>query len=131
MSPRKPKQEVITFKVDATVAEAMRGIPNRSEFIRSAILAAFENTCPLCKGMGILSPDQLGHWRAFSENHQVLECDDCHAFHLVCAAQTESAKRAAAGAHHTPPEPAGSAPPVGHRARGGGARAKRAKAGPE
>jgi hypothetical protein len=87
MSPRKPKQEVITFKVDSTVAEAMQGIPNRSEFIRAAILSAFENTCPLCKGMGILSPDQRKHWKAFSKKHQVRECDDCHAFHLVCDAE--------------------------------------------
>ncbi len=87
MSPRKPKQEVITFKVDSTVAEAMQGIPNRSEFIRSAILSAFENTCPLCKGMGILSPDQRKHWKTFSRKHQVRECDDCHAFHLVCDAE--------------------------------------------
>jgi hypothetical protein len=86
MSPRKPKQDVITFKVDSTVAEAMRGIPNRSEFIRSAILSAFENTCPLCKGQGILSPDQRRHWETFAHRHSVEECDDCHAFHLVCSA---------------------------------------------
>lgn len=29
------KQEVVTFKVDASLSEAMRGIPNRSAFIRA------------------------------------------------------------------------------------------------
>jgi len=51
---RKTKQEIVTFKVDEPLREAMRGIPNRSEFIRSAILAALENVCPLCKGTGCL-----------------------------------------------------------------------------
>jgi hypothetical protein len=93
MTPGKTKHEVITFKVDSTVAEAMKGIPNRSEFIRSAILSAFENTCPLCKGMGILSPDQRKHWKAFSKKHRVRECDDCHAFHLVCDADLRRNRR--------------------------------------
>jgi hypothetical protein len=84
MGSKRTKREVITFKVDSTIAEAMKGIPNRSEFIRSSILAAFENTCPLCKGMGILSPDQRKHWKRFSRMHRVQECGDCHAFYLVC-----------------------------------------------
>jgi hypothetical protein len=78
------KDEIITFKVDRKLAGAMEGIPNRSEFIRHAILAALENTCPLCRGTGILTPEQRKHWIKFSEHHAVIECDDCHAFHLVC-----------------------------------------------
>jgi hypothetical protein len=89
MASRRTKQEVITFKVDATVAEAMKGIPNRSEFIRSAVLSAFENTCPLCKGQGILSPDQRRHWEAFAKKHSIQECHDCHAFHLVCTLENK------------------------------------------
>ena len=83
MNHRK-KQEVITFKVDAALNEAMEGIPNRSAFIRSAILAALESTCPLCRGTGVLSVEQLGHWREFSKNHSVEKCEDCHSFHIVC-----------------------------------------------
>ena len=37
---RKPKQEIITFKTDQKFAEALEGIPNRSAFIRTAVLAA-------------------------------------------------------------------------------------------
>jgi hypothetical protein len=85
------KQEIITFKVDEPLWEAMRGIPNRSEFIRSAILRALDNACPLCKGTGSLTPDQRRHWEAFAETHHVEECSDCHAVHLVCiAAEDES-----------------------------------------
>jgi len=80
----KPKHEIITFKVDASLSEAMKSVPNRSAFIRDAILAALDGTCPLCQGTGFLSPDQKQHWQEFSEHHELAECDDCHELHLVC-----------------------------------------------
>jgi hypothetical protein len=80
------KQEIITFKVDASLWQRLRAIPNRSEFIRAAVQAALAGTCPLCKGTGTLTPHQRKHWAAFSENHALEQCDDCHAIHLVCLA---------------------------------------------
>ena len=77
------KQEIITFKVDDALRKALQGVPNRSEFIRAAILAALDSVCPLCKGSGILTPDQRKHWDTFSKNHPLRQCADCHAFHLV------------------------------------------------
>ena len=85
----KRKQEIITFKVDDALWEAMRGIPNRSEFIRSAILNALGGACPLCKGTGSLTPDQRRHWQSFAESHSLAECEDCHATYLVCVAAAE------------------------------------------
>jgi hypothetical protein len=90
MSNQPRKQEIITFKADEPLLEAMVGIPNRSEFIRAAILAALDSACPLCKGTGILTPDQRKHWREFAEHHALAECEDCHAVHLVCEAEPES-----------------------------------------
>ena len=83
MAGRK-KQEIITFKVDESLSQAMRGISNRSEFIRSAILSALDSFCPLCMGTGIMTPDQRKHWESFTKNHSLEECEGCHAFHLVC-----------------------------------------------
>ena len=83
--PRR-KREVVTFKVDRALSEAMNGIKNRSEFIRSAILSALDGGCPLCKGTGILTPEQQRHWKAFQEGHSVRECGECQAIHLVCDA---------------------------------------------
>lgn len=80
------KQEIITFKVDESLHHAMRGIHNRSEFIRQAILAALDSKCPLCRGTGILTPHQRQNWQGFMAHHTLTECDDCHAFHLECAA---------------------------------------------
>ena len=87
------KQDIITFKVDGPLHQAMSGIPNRSEFIRAAILAALDSVCPLCKGTGILTPDQRKHWDTFAEKHSLAECDDCHAVHLVCTAAPEEHNR--------------------------------------
>ena len=64
----------------------MRSVENRSEFIRSAILTALQSGCPLCKGSGVLTPDQRRHWDAFAANHKLAECGNCHAVHLVCGA---------------------------------------------
>ena len=81
----KKKSEIITFKVDESLLEAMKGIPNRSSFIRSAVLAALDSTCPLCLGTGILSPGQRDHWDHFRKDHAVEKCTDCDEMHLVCA----------------------------------------------
>ena len=80
----KLKPEIITFKVDNSVKEAMRGISNRSDFIRAAVLAALEGICPVCSGSGRISPNQRRHWDAFVKDHSLVECVTCHEAHLVC-----------------------------------------------
>jgi len=80
----KRKAEMVTFKVDEALLEAMKGIPNRSEFIRSAILAALGSVCPLCRGTGILTPHQQTHWQTFEKTHRVETCASCHEQRVVC-----------------------------------------------
>lgn len=79
------KTEIITFKVDESLLEAIKGIENRSKFIREAVFAALDNACPLCKGTGTLTVNQKRHWDLFAEDHSLRECRDCHEVHLVCA----------------------------------------------
>jgi hypothetical protein len=81
---KKDKNEIITFKVPESLRNAMSGIPNRSEFIRNAVMAALESVCPLCKGTGILHPNQKVHWDRFAEGHHISQCGTCDAVHLVC-----------------------------------------------
>ena len=80
----KTKSEIVTFKVDEALLESLSAIPNRSDFIRRAVTAALENTCPLCQGTGVLTPPQREHWDAFARTHVVVECSDCHERHIVC-----------------------------------------------
>ncbi|SIQ34493.1 hypothetical protein SAMN05920897_10784 [Alkalispirochaeta americana] len=83
------KDEVITFKVDGALAEQLRSLPNRSEFIRQAVLQALEMECPLCHGTGTLSVNQMAHWRAFREHHRLVTCDVCGEPHLACEDQDD------------------------------------------
>jgi hypothetical protein len=78
------KEEIVTFKVNESLARQLNAIPNRSDFIRRAILLALESTCPLCQGTGVLTPEQKKHWKEFARNHTVTECNRCHAFYLTC-----------------------------------------------
>ena len=78
------KSDLITFKVEPSLGELIERLPNRSEFIRKAILAALTNTCPLCQGTGVLTPEQREHWERFERRHSIERCDDCNAVHLRC-----------------------------------------------
>ncbi len=82
------KQSVISLKVDEALLEALRPVPNRSEFIRDAILAALDSACPLCGGTGILSAGQKEHWQRFARTHRLTECGDCHEVHLTCTLES-------------------------------------------
>jgi hypothetical protein len=88
----KAKTDLITFKVDPSLAELIDRLPNKSEFIRKAILSSLMNTCPLCQGTGVLSPEQREHWDRFTEHHRVERCGECNAVYLQCDAAAPSLK---------------------------------------
>jgi hypothetical protein len=81
---KKEKQDIITFKVPESLRDAMKGIPNRSEFIRTAVVAALKSICPLCRGTGVIMPSQRTHWEMFEADHHFEECSTCHGVHVVC-----------------------------------------------
>ena len=78
------KEEIITFKVDEELAEALGRIRNRSDFIRQAVLAAIGNICPVCNGSGTMTVSQKRHWEEFTRHHHVAFCEDCHEPRMVC-----------------------------------------------
>jgi hypothetical protein len=80
----KKKDSIITFKVDEALHEAIKDIPNRSEFIRSAIFQALGCICPLCNGSGILNKNQKKHWDDFSADHSMKQCDECRENIIIC-----------------------------------------------
>jgi len=81
----KKKDTVITFKVDDDLLKVLEKIPNRSAFIRTAIVSALENVCPLCNGTGKLTSNQKRHWQDFAEDHMMCTCRECHEKFLVCS----------------------------------------------
>lgn len=80
------KPVTLTFKADPALAELLDQVPNKSDFVRKAVLSALENTCPLCGGTGILTPRQREHWAEFARNHFMAKCGHCQEYHLVCGA---------------------------------------------
>ena len=53
----KAKSVVVTFRVDAHLAEALERLPDKSAFIRKALTTPFHETCPACSGEGRLDCD--------------------------------------------------------------------------
>ena len=82
----KKKEEIVTFKADSHLAEELNKLPNKSEFIRQALLRALGNECPLCHGAGTLTMDQIRHWNDFLEHHRFKRCTTCNEVHLTCDA---------------------------------------------
>ncbi|HNV86367.1 MAG TPA: ribbon-helix-helix domain-containing protein [Candidatus Omnitrophota bacterium] len=80
----KQPKGVLTFKVDDALAKQLKGVPNRSEFIRTAILDALENTCPFCRGTGVLTPHRKKHWDELIRTHNVSACKSCDNLVFVC-----------------------------------------------
>jgi hypothetical protein len=84
------QKEVVSFKADAALLEALRGVRNRSQFIREAIFAALDSTCPLCGGTGTLTPNQMKHWQELAADHSVERCEHCSEARIVCSRREET-----------------------------------------
>ncbi|MBU0943544.1 MAG: CopG family transcriptional regulator [Proteobacteria bacterium] len=80
----KKRERVFSFKADGDLAEALENTPNRSEFIRKALLTTLEHECPLCKGSGVLTLEQGKHLEQFLTVHPLTRCEECQAMHFVC-----------------------------------------------
>jgi hypothetical protein len=44
----------VTFRVEAELAEALRELPNQTQFVEQAVREALRTRCPLCGGSGRL-----------------------------------------------------------------------------
>lgn len=61
MAKRKDKGVVVSFRVDRHLADVLKSVPDKSAFIRDLILRSFYETCPVCRGRGVL-PRELAAW---------------------------------------------------------------------
>ena len=81
------KSAVITFKAEDELLAALEKVPNKSQFIRAAMLNALEETCPLCGGAGFLNERQLKHWKSFEREHLIHRCGRCDGLEIECRNQ--------------------------------------------
>jgi hypothetical protein len=72
------KQTVVSFRVDQHLAEILNEVPDKSAFIRDAILQRFHTVCPFCQGRGVL-PKILADWlKNRIPDFEAVECTCCH-----------------------------------------------------
>ncbi len=75
---KKPqKKQIVAFKVEDELADFLDKLPNKSEFIRKAILAQFGMTCPLCTGTGVVDKGIHDHFEPVIGANTTRHCDKC------------------------------------------------------
>lgn len=71
------KSKIVAFKVEEELAEFLNNLPNKSDFIRKAILSQFGMTCPLCDGSGVVTRGLHDHYKPVIANQNKRPCDKC------------------------------------------------------
>jgi len=71
------KQRVVTSKVEEEVAAFLAGMPNKSEFIRKALLSALLEPCPICHGRGSVPQSLRRDLEKILSKHKFVACSYC------------------------------------------------------
>jgi hypothetical protein len=71
------KNRTVAVKIDEDLATFLDRLPNKSEFIRQAILAQFGTTCPLCTGSGQVPSVIASHYLPVLTRHREKQCSKC------------------------------------------------------
>ncbi len=75
---KKPqKSQIVAFKVEPELADFLDKLPNKSDFIRKAILAQFAMNCPLCTGTGVVEKGVHDHFEPLIAEHNTRPCEKC------------------------------------------------------
>jgi hypothetical protein len=78
MSRKQPsKPAVVAFKVEEELAHLLDQLPNKSAFIRKAIVSQLGMACPLCNGSGIVPRGLHDHYTNLLARLNSKECDGC------------------------------------------------------
>ena len=72
------KQTVVSFRVDQHLADILNSLPDKSAFIREAIMRRFYTLCPFCNGRGVLPQAIAGWLQEKLPTYESIECDCCH-----------------------------------------------------
>ena len=73
----KAKSVVVTFRVDAHLAEALERLPDKSSFIRKALNTTFHETCPACSGEGRVDCDAAKWLTDVLKKEGAKKCECC------------------------------------------------------
>jgi hypothetical protein len=71
------KKNIVAFKVEDDLAVFLNNLPNKSDFIRKAIMAQFGMTCPLCTGSGVVPRGVHAHFNPIIKQETKRPCEKC------------------------------------------------------
>lgn len=74
---QRPKPRLVAFKAEDSLADLLDRLPNKSEFIRRAILTQLGGTCPLCMGAGVVPTGIVQHFAPIIETNRTCHCCTC------------------------------------------------------
>jgi hypothetical protein len=77
MSRKPSKPAVVAFKVEEELAQLLDKLPNKSAFIRKAIVAQLGMACPLCNGNGVVPRGLHDHYVTLLGRLNSKECASC------------------------------------------------------
>jgi hypothetical protein len=77
MTRPQPKTEVVAFKVEEELAALLNKLPNKSAFIRKAIVAQLGMACPLCNGKGVVPRGVHDHFAPLLRTLSHRHCEGC------------------------------------------------------
>lgn len=77
MSKKNAKTAVVAFKVETELADILNQLPNKSAFIRKAIVNQLDMACPLCSGAGMLPKGLHDHFAPLVNKLNNKPCDEC------------------------------------------------------
>lgn len=77
MTARKSPKTVVAFKVEEELAELLNKLPNKSAFIRKAIVAQLGMACPLCNGAGVVPKGVHDHYAPLLAQFNQGHCEGC------------------------------------------------------
>jgi hypothetical protein len=83
-SPSLEESVAVSFFVEKAIAEQLARFPNKSAFIRRAIMSTWSTICPLCHCTGIVPRGLAVHYADLIANATIY-CDypDCHALMVL------------------------------------------------
>jgi len=77
VDPAKSMHRVVTFKVEEEVAAFLDAMPNKSDFIRKALLNALLEPCPICNGKGSVPRSLAADLEMIFKKREFVPCSFC------------------------------------------------------
>jgi len=77
MQADRSKHRIVTFKAEEDLAAYLDSMPNKSDFIRKALLSALMEPCPVCQGKGSVPRSLRADLEKIFAKSEFVPCSFC------------------------------------------------------